>query len=178
MDIVIARRTGIDVQGRCVVKIGSGLSKADQKTWQQVARTVRPLSAAKLTTKTPTHIHLPPIPAPAVRRTLGDIQVRADKKVRRGQIQIETTIDLHDLTRDTAFAALKRRLLLAHECGHRTVLVITGKGPNLKGVLRQSLPTWLTDPSIRNIISSTAQAHIKHGGTGAVYVFLKRRRNP
>ena len=171
MDFTITRRIGAQAQKRCVVNSGSGLSETDKKIWQQVARTVRPLSAAKLTTKAPTHIHLPPTSAPMFRRTLGDIQIRADRKVRRGQIQIEYTIDLHDLTRDTAFAALKRRLLLAHECGHRTVLIITGKGPNLKGVLRQSLPTWLTDPSIRNIISSTAPAHIKHGGTGAVYVF-------
>ena len=162
------------------MKIGHGLSEADQKIWQQVARTVRPLSSSGQKPKIQTHnhlphIHLPPTPAPAIRRMSGDIQIRADKKVRRGQIQIEYTIDLHDLTRDTAFAVLKRRLLLAHECRHRTVLIITGKGPNLKGVLRQNLPGWLTDPAIRGIISSTAPAHTKHGGTGAVYVFLKRR---
>jgi len=156
------------------VKAAPGLSAADRKIWQQVARTVRPLSAPKLDTQPQTHIHLPPAPAPILHKRSGGIQIRKDKKVRRGQIQIERTIDLHDLTRDAAFARLKRRLLLAHECGHRTVLIITGKGPNLQGVLRLSLPAWLNDPAVRKLISSTAPAHIRHGGTGAVYVFLKQ----
>ncbi len=161
------------------MKRAGRLNDEDRKIWQQVARTVRPLSAPKPQTKLKTnlqaHIHLPPAPTPIIHKRAGDIQTRADRKVRRGQIQIERTIDLHDLTAAAAFATLKRRLLLAHECSHRTVLIITGKGQNLKGILRQSLPTWLNDPSIRQIISSTAQAHIKHGGTGAMYVFLKRR---
>ncbi len=160
------------------MKTTSELNAADRKIWQQVARTVRPLSASQLQakpqTKFQTHIHLPPAPTPILHKRSGDIQIRKDKKVRRGQIRIERTIDLHDLTRDAAFVRLKRRLLLAHECGHRTVLVITGKGPNLQGVLRLSLPTWLNDPAIRMLISSTAPAHIRHGGTGAMYVFLKQ----
>ncbi len=157
------------------MKPGQGLSETDKLIWQQVARTVMPLSASKLPTKPQTHIHLPPAPASVIQSKSSAIQTRSDRKVRRGQVEIDHTIDLHDLTRDTAYAVLKRRILLAHECGNRTVLVITGKGANLRGVLRQSLPTWLTDPAIRNIISSTAPAHIKHGGTGALYVFLKRR---
>jgi len=157
------------------VKNGRKLTEADRTIWQRVARTVFPLSSPRPSGKPETHIHLPAEPAPAQRHNQEDIQVRADKKVRRGRVKIDRTIDLHDMTRDAAFASLKRRLLLAHECGHRTVLIITGKGPNLQGVLRQSLHGWLNDPSIRHIISSTAPSHIKHGGTGAFYVFLKRR---
>lgn len=151
------------------------LNEVDKQIWHRVARTVRPLSAPKTNTKQDTHIHLPIAPAPILHHSREDIQIRADKKVRRGQVQIDRTIDLHDMTRDAAFASLKRRLVLAHECRHRTVLIITGKGPNLQGVLRQSLHGWLNDPSIRHIISSISPAHIRHGGTGAFYVFLKRR---
>lgn len=158
------------------MKGGRKLTDADKSIWRRVARTVLPLSAPKSSLKPETHIHLPAAPAPVLHHSKEDIQVRADKKVRRGQVKIDRTIDLHDMTRDAAFASLKRRLVLAHECKHRTVLVITGKGPNLQGVLRQSLHGWLNDPSVRNIISSVAPSHIRHGGSGAFYVFLKRRK--
>ncbi|MCF6220365.1 MAG: Smr/MutS family protein [Robiginitomaculum sp.] len=154
------------------------LTDADQQIWRRISRTVRPLNVPKTSSnpgaKTETHIHLPVAPAPILHHSRQDIQIRADKKTRRGQVKIDRTIDLHDMSRDAAFASLKRRLVLAHECNHRTVLIITGKGPNLQGILRQSLQGWLNDPSLRHIIASIAQAHIRHGGTGAFYVFLKR----
>ena len=162
---------------------GYKLSETDRRIWHQITRTVRPLSPTGGTeptsplVKTAPHIHLPIAPAPVLHNRAEDIQIRADKKVRRGQVKIDRTIDLHDLTRDAAFARLKRRLTLSYECGHRTVLVITGKGANLQGVLRQSLQGWLNNPALRHIIASQAPAHIKHGGTGAFYVFLKRRRS-
>ena len=158
------------------MKGGRELTEADRTIWQRVSRTILPLSAPKPSVKSETHIHLPTAPAPVLHHSREDIQSRADKKVRRGQVKIDRTIDLHDMTRDAAFASLKRRLVLAHECGHRTVLIVTGKGPNLQGVLRQSLHGWLNDPSVRHIISSIAPSHIRHGGTGAFYVFLKRRK--
>lgn len=151
------------------------LTDADQQIWRRIARTVRPLSAPKTSAKPEIHTHLPVAPAPILHHNRADIQIRADKKVRRGQVTIDRTIDLHDMTRDAAFASLKRRLTLAHERKHRTVLIVTGKGPNLQGVLRQSLHGWLNDPSLRHIIASTAPSHIRHGGSGAFYVFLKRR---
>jgi len=156
------------------MKGGRKLTGDDRTVWHRVSRTVLPLSAPKPSLKPDTHIHLPVAPAPILHHSHEDVQVRKDKKVRRGQITIDRTIDLHDMTRDAAFASLKRRLMLAHECKHRTVLVITGKGPNLQGVLRQSLHGWLNDPSLRSIVSSVAPSHIKHGGSGAFYVFLKR----
>lgn len=151
------------------------LNEIDRQIWHKVSRTVRPLSAPNTGVKTDTHMHIPIAPAPILHHSKEDIQTRADKKVRRGQVKIDRTIDLHDMTRDAAFASLKRRLTLAHECGHRTVLVITGKGANLQGVLRQSLHGWLNDPSVRHLIASIAPSHIRHGGTGAFYVFLKRK---
>lgn len=151
------------------------LNEADREIWHRVARTVRPLSAPNTGVKTEIHMHLPIAPAPILHHSKEDIQTRGDKKVRRGQVKIDRTIDLHDMTRDAAFASLKRRLVLAHECRHRTVLIITGKGANLQGVLRQSLHGWLNDASIRHLISSIAPSHIRHGGTGAFYVFLKRK---
>lgn len=174
MDLVLTCSIGAETFTR-LVKNARKLSAADRKIWYRVSRTVRPLSAPNTGVKPETHIHLPIAPAPVLHHSREDIQIRADKKVRRGQIKIDRTIDLHGLTRDAAFTSLKRRLMLAYKCRHRTVLIITGKGANLQGVLRQSLPGWLNDKSIRHIISSVAPSHIRHGGTGAFYVFLKRK---
>ena len=151
------------------------LTDDDQHIWHRVARTVRPLHMPKSNVPTATHVHIPPAPPPILHHSPQDIQTRSDKKVRRGQVHIDLTIDLHDLTRDAAFAALVPKIERAFKRRHRTVLVITGKGANLQGVLRQSLPSWLADVALRPYISATSPAHIRHGGSGAFYVFLKRR---
>jgi DNA-nicking Smr family endonuclease len=156
------------------------LTDDDLAIWQKVTRTVQPLNltgTAPMNKATPPHMHLPPAPKPIRRMAPADISINKDKLVRRGRVDIAQKIDLHDLTRDQAFPALVRRLNRAHASGARTVLVVTGKGPNLEGVLRKSLPGWLMDPHIRPIIASFAEAHIRHGGSGAFYVFLKRKRD-
>lgn len=148
-----------------------------------MARTVRPLlyvmSQSDLEKELgldfrKSHIHLPPAPKPILHKTPTDLQTRTDKKTRKGKIEIDKKIDLHDLTRDQAFPVLVKKLHRAYNSGARCVLVVTGKGTNLEGVLRMSLPTWLADAKVRPIIASFAPAHIRHGGTGAFYVFLKR----
>lgn len=152
----------------------------DLQIWQKVARTVRPLDQQGQPAPrpaTPPHMHISPAPKPIRRMAQGELAINNDKLVRRGRVEINEKIDLHDLTRDQAFPTLLRRLSRAHASGARCVLVVTGKGPNLEGVLRKSLPGWLMDPHIRPIVSNLAQAHIKHGGSGAFYVFLKRKRD-
>lgn len=155
------------------------LTPDDVAIWQKVTRTVRPLETKPETpTLTPPkpHMHVPPAPLLTRRMNMADVAVNQDKKVRRGRVDIGQKIDLHDLTRDQAFPALARRLTRAQAAGVRCVLVVTGKGPNLEGVLRKSLPGWLMDPHIRPLVASFSEAHIKHGGSGAFYVFLKRKR--
>ncbi len=153
------------------------LSGDDLLIWQRVARTVHPLrpKTPKPQGKQETYIHLPAAPGPVIHHSPGDLQTNSDKKTRKGKLNIDKKIDLHDLTRDQAFPVLVRRLARAHDSGARCVLVVTGKGTNLEGVLRLSLPGWLMDAHIRPIVASFAQAHIRHGGTGAFYVFLKRK---
>lgn len=156
------------------------LTGDDLAIWQKVARTVKPLAADKKTNlvdSKATYMHLAPAPKPARRMASADLAVNKDKQVRRGRIEIDKKIDLHDMTRDQAFPALARRITRAQSKGARCVLVVTGKGPNLEGVLRKSLPGWLMDPLIRPMVGSFAPAHIRHGGSGAFYVFLKRKRD-
>jgi len=155
------------------------LTHDDLAIWQKVARTVQPLGAEgppSVSQTTKPHMHIPPAPKPIRRMAQADLQINQDKLVRRGRVEIDRKIDLHDLTRDQAFPALARRITRAYNNNARRILVVTGKGPNLEGVLRKSLPGWLMDPHIRPMVASFAQAHIRDGGSGAFYVFLKRKR--
>lgn len=108
-----------------------------------------------------------PRPAPAQRDN--------ERRIRRGQIEIDSKIDLHGHTYDSARAALIAFLLSARARGDRTVIVVTGKGRGGDGVLKRSLPDWLAARDLKGALAGYAQAHRDHGGAGAYYVFLKRK---
>lgn len=106
-------------------------------------------------------------------------------KLKRGKLTPEGRIDLHGMTLDQAHGALNRFILDSHAQGRRLVLVITGKGklhndhgpiPTRRGVLKHQVPHWLNAPALSGAVLQIAQAHIKHGGSGAYYVYLRRRR--
>lgn len=99
-----------------------------------------------------------------------------EKRVRRGALDIDATLDLHGHTQDSALAMLTRFLHRAQSRGDRTVIVVTGVGRGGEGVLRRMLPEWLAAKDIRPIVSGYAPAHRSHGGAGAFYVFIKRTR--
>jgi DNA-nicking Smr family endonuclease len=115
--------------------------------------------------------------------------VQMDKKrfgqMTRGKLKPEARLDLHGMTMDRAHPALVRFILGAHAADKRLVLVITGKGkdrdeggpiPVRTGVLRHQVPQWLTLHPLSPLILQVTQAHLKHGGEGAYYVYLKRKR--
>jgi DNA-nicking Smr family endonuclease len=96
-----------------------------------------------------------------------------EKRVRRGKLEIDASLDLHGHTQETGRSAVLRFIQAAHARGDRTIIVITGAGRAGQGVLKQRLPDWLAE--VRPLIAGFAQAHRQHGGAGAFYVFLKRR---
>lgn len=98
-----------------------------------------------------------------------------EKRVRRGDVEIGATLDLHGHTQDAALAALSRFLRRAQKRGDRTVIVVTGAGRGGEGVLKRMLPAWLATSDIRPLIAGYAPAHRSHGGAGAFYVFIKRK---
>lgn len=129
----------------------------------------------------------PPLPprAPAAlsHGAAPGVDRRTAVKLQRGLMPIDATLDLHGETRSEAQRSLSRFLQAQHAAGARCVLVITGKGLNqggegdwTPGVLRTAVPDWLNQPPLRDLVLSFSYAQPKHGGAGALYVLLKRRR--
>ena len=88
---------------------------------------------------------------------------------------MDARLALHGLDFDRARAALRAFVQRGVTQGWRHVLVITGKGMEGVGVLRQFTPVWLAEPGVRELVSGVSPAHRRHGGEGALYVALKRR---
>lgn len=120
-----------------------------------------------------------PPPEPELRHGAAPgLDKRTRLRLRRGQVDIEATIDLHGHTQVEAHRALEAFLQGSWEAGQRAVLVITGKGgvAGSRGVLRDAVPGWLNQEPNRRMIKAFAHAAPKDGGEGALYVLLKRRK--
>lgn len=101
---------------------------------------------------------------------------RTDERLRRGGMPIDQRIDLHGMTRDEAYAALRGIVTDSYEAGVRCLLVITGKGRAGGGILKSCVPEWLRDESMGGIVLRVYPAQPQHGGSGAFYVLVKRKR--
>jgi len=110
---------------------------------------------------------------------------RTHDRLRKGKKAPEARIDLHGMTAAQAHGALRGFILSCHARGLRLVLVITGKGkdrdedgpiPVRRGVLRHNVPGWLSAAPLGPVVLQVSSAHLKHGGHGAYYVYLRRQR--
>ncbi len=126
--------------------------------------------------------------APSLGEALRDAPLQMDAKQHgrmvRGKLAPEARIDLHGMTLAEAHPELIRFILNAQLAGLRLVLVITGKGkrgedwgpiPQRMGALRHQVPQWLRMPPLGPAVLQVTEAHLKHGGSGAYYVYLRRR---
>lgn len=106
---------------------------------------------------------------------------RMKQRVARGKEKIDGRLDLHGLRQSEAHAMLLRFLHAASSRGARLVLVITGKGGRAgggeRGVLKRQVPQWLGLPEFRALVVGFEDAHIAHGGEGALYVRIRRLRD-
>lgn len=183
---------------------GKTLTEAELALWRQVARSVKPLpgrmplppepeappapaepAATALAALTSASVK-PGIPAPP---PLAPIEKRMRTQLRRGRQQADAKIDLHGMRQDEAHLALIAFLRREQRRGTKLVIVVTGKGATNaafsgatlfgeeRGVLRRMVPHWLRLPDLRPLVLGFEEAEQRHGGTGALYVRLRRLRH-
>jgi DNA-nicking Smr family endonuclease len=179
------------------------LSEEERALWETIAKQVKPLrkkpralrastapveevpAGAKAagpskhpTAARPAKIPRPDKPPPPPLAPLGR---RERSQLSRGRKEIEGRLDLHGMTQTRAHRALLSFLQRASSDGLTFVLVITGKGRMVgpeseRGVLRRQVPEWLSLPEFRALVVGFEEAHIGHGGEGALYVRVRRVR--
>jgi DNA-nicking Smr family endonuclease len=176
-----------------------GLSEEDRALWESVAKQIKPLRRKPLPAEAPadstrdaaTPSANKPAPAPKPLKIppapklepppLAPLGRRERSQLSRGRKEIEARLDLHGMTQARAHRALSSFLQRAHRDGFTFVLVITGKGRTTgpeseRGILRRQVPQWLGLPEFRSLVVGFEEAHIGHGGEGALYVRIRRAR--
>jgi DNA-nicking Smr family endonuclease len=177
------------------------LSDEEIALWTEVARSVARRRGATLPTpskpvgagaRAPAPSPLPAEP-PAGRPAkpsappLAPIERRLKRELARGRAPIDAALDLHGLTQAEAHQALRGFLRHSQTRGARLVIIVTGKGgaidelsgwPNERGVLKRLTPQWLREPDLRSVVLGFEEAGRAHGGSGALYVRLRRLNMP
>ena len=177
------------------------LSEEERALWESVAKQIKPLrkrprvlkpsiasSEAESEAASRPIASPKPIPAPRIippsrpePPPLAPLGRRERSQLSRGRKEIDARLDLHGMTQIRAHRVLLTFLQRAHSDGLTFVLVITGKGrvggsEAERGVLRRQVPQWLSLPEFRSLVVGFEEAHIGHGGEGALYVRVRRVR--
>lgn len=167
---------------------GYTLSDDDKALWESAMADVNPLPESQ---------KLPPVIAPTPRipyrytphtvphtptqithpaSSTAGIDKNTAQRLAQGKYPIDSRLDLHGMTAERALTVLTHFLHTAYNDGRRCVLVITGKGLAGQGIIRASLESWLSSPALRPYILTYTPARPPHGGEGAFYVLVRRRR--
>ncbi|KGB52593.1 Smr protein/MutS2 [Sphingopyxis sp. LC81] len=185
------------------------LAPDESALWKKVAATVKPLAKAKAplapvapptvkpppptprTTAAPAAAPRGPVKLPPPRRThqAATLDGHWDRRLRKGLVRPDLSIDLHGHTLASAQALLDEAIGRGLMRGARVLLVVAGRlrpgadrlpqmhgDPRPRGAIRASLPDWLAYSPYADQIVALRPAHISHGGAGAVYVILRRAR--
>ncbi|WP_112661960.1 Smr/MutS family protein [Microvirga flavescens] len=176
------------------------LNTEEKRLWAHVTRGVKPMTGKELPGEPepaeepkPALASLAPPPLPLASRPapkkpspppLAPVERKTLQALRRGTRSVDAVIDLHGMRQAEAHMALMGFLRRAQERDHGLVLVITGKGRSSsagalfeeRGILRRMVPHWLGLPELRALVLGFDEAVAHHGGSGALYVRLRRRR--
>lgn len=175
------------------------LTREEAELWESVAKQAKPLrKRARPVKAVHETVDESPAPGPVLRvkpaviekkipspapmpPPLAPLGRRERSKLSRGRKDIDARLDLHGMTQSRAHRVLLNFLHHAQADGLSTVLVITGKGRTVgpeseRGVLRRQVPQWLGLPEFRSVVIGFDEAHIGHGGEGALYVRVRRAR--
>lgn len=173
------------------------LSEEERALWTGVVRSIKPLRGLRPPAATSAdgaiYRKTPRASPPPARRTeppppiekappLAPLGRRLKQRVARGRESIDARLDLHGFTQMQAHAELLRFLRRAQADGAKIALVVTGKGSQRsehgaaaeRGVLKRQVPLWLSLPEFRPLVVGFEDAHVGHGGQGALYVRLRR----
>ncbi len=154
-------------------------SEEERKEFERDFKEARPIKPAKAAAKTKKKSAAP--------AGGSGVNGATEERLKRGALEPEAKVDLHGRTEAAAHRALLSFLTNAHASGLRLVLVVTGKG-NPKnsenatwmerphGVLKEMAPRWLNEPEFARLVAKVQPAHIRHGGGGALYVYLRKNR--
>jgi DNA-nicking Smr family endonuclease len=172
------------------------LSSEERVLWTTVIKSIAPLrestapdedegartaSSARPTAHTAKPSRNTPVPTEKKLPPLAPLGRRMKQRVARGKEKIDGRLDLHGLTQSEAHATLLRFLRTASSRGARLVLIITGKGARAsegqRGVLKRQVPQWLGLPEFHALVIGFEDAHVTHGGEGALYVRIRRKRD-
>jgi DNA-nicking Smr family endonuclease len=153
----------------------------DAALWQDAVRSVAPLRrrrppALPRSGVAPAENGAPRRREPPAPGRFGGVDPATAERLKRGLRPIEARLDLHGMTQAEAHRALGEFVRAASAAGRRCLLVITGRGTDRPGILRSSVPRWLDEGELRRQILAVAAARPRHGGAGALYVLLRRRR--
>ena len=179
------------------------LSSEEEALWSALARTVRPIRPSARPVASPTTTSLPieppiktrltktpartpkaPPPAPPARTPAAVLDTGWERRIRSGNIIPDTSIDLHGHTLSTAHARLNQAISTALSRDARVLLVVTGKPPKnaatedkgRRGAIRGEIGHWLETSPYADRIASVRVAHPRHGGEGALYLILRRKK--
>jgi DNA-nicking Smr family endonuclease len=177
------------------------LSAEEHALWESVAKQIKPLRkraralvphadrpekepsvsvSAKVARPQPAATIAAPLQKKPMTPPLAPLGRRERAHLSKGKKEIEARLDLHGMTQARAHRALAGFLHRAHGDGLTFVLVITGKGKigaeSERGVLRRQVPEWLSQPEFRMLVVGFEEAHVGHGGAGALYVRIRRSR--
>lgn len=171
------------------------LSAEERALWRKVVETVRPLEGVALPAfdeATPAPRAGPPIPAAPPARTTGQLPRRHgpgetldaswDRRLSRGLVSPDAVVDLHGYNLAGAHARLDHKLEEAIARGWRLILLVTGKPPSddrrpaTRGAIRAAVGDWLQASRHAADIAAVRGAHPRHGGVGALYIVLRRKR--
>lgn len=177
------------------------LRSEERQLWAQVVRGIAPMKGRifpaepEESESQPPPSQPPTVPADAPVRSqarpslspiapIAPLERKTLLSLRRGKRSVDSVIDLHGMRQAEAHMALIGFLHRAQNAGHGLVLVITGKGGassgdltfEERGVLRRAVPHWLRLPDLRPLVLGFEEASPHHGGSGALYVRLRRKR--
>ncbi|HEY9091394.1 Smr/MutS family protein [Parasphingorhabdus sp.] len=181
------------------------LTAGEKALWQKVIETVKPLDQARVSRvkALPVAKKLPEVRGPITAESFGGASAKAiplhqqsaisekagldghwDRRLNKGVVQPDVTIDLHGYTLTSAHGRLDSALELSIAAGHRAILLITGKARSDderrreggRGAIRAAISDWLAASRHAPYIAAVRRAHPRHGGAGALYIILRRRR--